>query len=39
MMKVTIVNFPEKMLLDNMSKNYAALCFVIHFDDFFKTLL
>ena len=34
--KVTIVNFPKKMPQANLSKNYAVLYLVIHFNDFFK---
>ena len=35
--KVTIVSLPpKKMLLANLSKNYEALYFVIHFNDFFN---
>ena len=37
--KVTIVSFPPKRCLRPIcSKNYAALYFVIHFNNFFETL-
>ena len=36
MTKVTIFNFPKKMALANLSRNYKAFCFVIHFNDFSK---
>ena len=33
--KVTIINIPPKMPLANLSKNYAALYFVIYFNYIF----
>ena len=37
--KVTIVNFPKKNASDQLYKNYAALYFVIHVNDFFLNIV
>ena len=37
--KVTVVNFPQKIPPANLSKDYAILYFVIHFNDFFNGII